>query len=87
MTIHDRRLSPTSAEGPAVFIRLLRFPELNTASGIAFVFSRDRVPALARKYGRMRERQGRRGPVSMYALSFRLHRRYGVPSLFTDEVP
>lgn len=88
VTIYDKGLSLTAGAGAggAIFIRLFRFPELNTASGIAFVFSEDRVPAMVRKYSKMRERPGRRGPVSRYALFFRLHRRYGVPSLFTDEV-
>lgn len=85
VTIHDKGLSLTAVAGSAIFIRLFRFPELNTTSGIAFVFSADRATALVRKYSKMRERPGRRGPVSRYALFFRMHRRYGVPSLFTDE--
>ena len=85
VVVHDRGVSLTAGAGQAVFIRLFRFPELNTASGIVFPFSGDRVPAMVRKYNKMRANKGRRGPVSRYALFFRLHRRYGVPSMFTDE--
>ena len=86
VVVHDRGMSLTAGAGHAVFIRLFRLPELNTASGIVFPFSGDRVPAMVRKYGKMRADGRRRGPVSRYALFFRLHRRYGVPSMFTDEV-
>ena len=84
VAIHNRGLSASALTGCAVFIRLYRLPELNTASGILFGFWGSAVPALVRRYGRMRENRGRRGPVSRYVLFYRLYRRHGIPIVFAD---
>lgn len=85
-TIYDRGLSMSMSAGLALFMRLFRYPRFSATSGIAFVFSGDRAPALVRKYRKMREKPGRRGPVSRYALFFRMQRRYSLPTAYTDEV-
>lgn len=86
VTIRDRGLSMSTSAGEVMFFRLFRLPKFNTTSGVSFVFSGSRLPALLRRYNRMWKRPDRRGPVSRYALFFRLHRRYGAPTRFTDEV-
>lgn len=86
VVIHDIGMSMSAIAGYAIFTRLLRFPELASTSGVVFAFHGGRVPSLVRRYGRMRERPGRRGPISRCALFFRQGRRYGVPRAFTDEV-
>ena len=82
VAIHNRGLSMSGLAGCAMFIRLYRLPELNTASGIAFGFLGGTAPALVRRYKRMREDRRRRGPVSRYVLFYRLHRRHGIPTVF-----
>lgn len=86
VTIRDRGLGMSTSAGEVIFFRLFRLPKFNTTSGISFIFSGSRLPALLRKYSEMRKRPGRRGPVARYALFFRLYRRYGAPTSFTDEV-
>ena len=86
VTIRDRGLSMSTSAGEVMFIRLFRLPKFNTTSGVSFIFPGSRLPALLRRYDKMRKRPDRRGPVSRYALFFRLHRRYGSPARFTDEV-
>lgn len=85
VAIRDNGLSLTAAAGNAMFMRLFRLPKFNTTSGIAFVFPGGRVPALIRRYNKMRAKEGRRGPVSRYALFFRMHRRYGMPAGLVGE--
>ena len=84
-TIHDMGLSISVSPALALFMRLFTYPKFSTTSGIAFVFPWDRAPAMVRKYMRMREKPGRRGPVSRYALFFRMQRRYSMPTSYTDE--
>lgn len=84
-TIHDMGLSATMSSGLALFMRLFTYPKFSTTSGIAFVFPGDRAPAMVSKYMKMREKPGRRGPASRYALFFRMQRRYSMPISYTDD--
>lgn len=87
VTILDRGLSATLREGCGIFFRLYRLPELCMTSGVSFVFPWGGVPALVRRYRRMRKEPGRRGPVSRFALFFRMNRRRGLSVLTADEMP
>ena len=80
VTIYNKGMSQTAGTTDAAFIRLFRLPKANTASGIVFAFHGNRVPALIRKYNKIRAREGQGGALSRYALFFKLHRRYGIPS-------
>lgn len=82
ITIYDGGLSATLRVGMHTFNRIYSGGGLCMTSGITFAFPGEAVPALIRRYRRMRARPGRRGPAARFALFFRMNRECGLPVHF-----
>ena len=84
ITIYDSGLSATLRAGMHTFNRIYSGGGLRMTSGITFAFPGEAAPALIRRYRRMRERRGRRGPAARFALFFRMNRECGLPVHFAQ---
>ena len=78
VTIYDGDLRVVPEEGDSVFARICRGPKMCSTSGTSFSFAEEAAPMLIRRYRAMRAKPNKRGPVSRFALFFRMNRKCGL---------